>query len=1002
MKQKDSEKKRIESLDKSDGIYQILFENADDAIIIAEGSKIIDCNKAAFLMFGCSSKEDLSNRFPFPGLPFDEIQSTGKALQLISSANPEIIQKFNCEYLKSDGTSLDAEVTLNSFSFENHILQQFTIREVMLQNKYEQELIKAEIKYKNIFTNIQDVLYRIDLMGNIVEISPSVEKYTNYTLTEIIGKPIENFYFNPDERKQLIRQMEEKGEVLDYELLLKSKENEPVWASVNSHFIFDENGQITGIEGSIRDLSGRKQTEGKLKLSLSLLQATLDSTADGILVVDRSGKITSYNKQFKAMFDLSEKILDLGDDASTLQSVLNQMKDTEQFINKVQFLYNNPELESFDTIELNDGRVIERFSCAQRLDGKPIGRVWSFRDVTVREKIEQQLQLMAHTLNSINECISMTDIENCILFINEAFLKTYGYTKEELVRQNISIVRSPNNDEEEIGQILHLTKSTGWHGETINRRKDGSDFPISLSTSVVKNEKGEILGLVGVAVDISERKQVENELRESEKRFRLLIENQGEGTSIVDPNENFLFANPAAEVIFGVKQGELVNRNLREFIVTEHFEQILQESGKRAKNVKSTYEVDIVTPHGIRKNLLITATPQINDDGKFTGTFGVFRDITDRKQAEELLRQSEMKYRNLIETMPDGVYRSTPEGKFVEVNPAMVKILGYKSKEELMAIDIKTQLYIDPIDRENFILKHNAEKLDVYPMKKKDGSALWVEDHGWYITDKNGQTIFLEGIIRDVTERKMAEIQLQKYSEELQELNATKDKFFSIIAHDLKSPFNSITGLSEIIKDEAKHLDIETIEQYAGIIYSTSQNTYRLLENLLDWALVQQSRMPFRPCSVILKNIVGEVIELLNEMANRKMIAVINCIPENLIVVADEDMLKTILRNLISNALKFTSANGKVEIKAVIQPNEIEIAVKDSGTGIEKADILKIFKIGSNYSKRGTENEKGTGLGLALCKEFVEKHGGRIWVESEEGKGSLFTFTINRGELLNK
>ena len=178
------------------------------------------------------------------------------------------------------------------------------------------------------------------------------------------------------------------------------------------------------------------------------------------------------------------------------------------------------------------------------------------------------------------------------------------------------------------------------------------------------------------------------------------------------------------------------------------------------------------------------------------------------------------------------------------------------------------------------------------------------------------------------------QIQLQKYSEELQELNATKDKFFSIIAHDLKNPFSSIVGFSEILKDEAKHLDIETIEQYAEVLHSTAKNTYRLLENLLDWARVQQSGMPFRPGSIILKTIVSEVAELMVEKANSKSITIINHIPDNLIVRADEDMLKTILRNLVSNALKYTSANGTVEIKTVSLADGIEITVKDTGTGI--------------------------------------------------------------------
>ena len=366
-----------------------------------------------------------------------------------------------------------------------------------------------------------------------------------------------------------------------------------------------------------------------------------------------------------------------------------------------------------------------------------------------------------------------------------------------------------------------------------------------------------------------------------------------------------------------------------------------------------------------------------------------------QKKAEESLTISEKRYRDLIETMPDGVYRSTPEGKFKEVNQAMVKMLGYDSKEELMAIDIKTQLYFDPADRESIVLQEKLEEMGIFRMKKKDGTEVWVEDHGWYLTDETDKVIFHEGIARDITERKMNEIQIQKYSEELQEMNSTKDKFFSIIAHDLKSPFNSIMGLSGIIKNEAKNLDITTIEQYAEVIHSTSSQTYRLLENLLDWARIQQSQITFRPVSIVLNEVITEVFGLMIEKSTSKNIKLTNLVPDQLRVSADEDMLKTIIRNLVSNALKFTPTNGNIEIKAMEKPDEIEIAIKDTGIGIKKEDIDKLFKIGSNYSQQGTENESGTGLGLVLCKEFVEKHSGKIWVESEEGKGSTFKFTLH-------
>ena len=1006
MEQKDSSLNYIESLFTSKEISRIFFDDACDAIIFAEDLKVVDCNKRAYSMLGLKAKKEITGRFLYeysPDLQPDDSSSNPKAQHLFTGNPDETSHTFYLKFIRTDKTTIETEVTLNYISHEGRTFQKFTIHDVTDQKRREKELIEVESKYKKIFENVQDVFYRTDLNGIITEISPSIEKYSKYIHADVLGEPIDKFYHNPDDRIRLINEIKEKGEALDFEVLLKGKNGQLVWGSVNAHFLFDESGIVNGVEGTIRDLTDRKQAEEKSRLSLSMLQATLDSTTDGILVVNRSGKIISYNKQFRRIFNHIDEVLEAGDDTAAIESVLNQLKDPDQFVSKINYLYDNPLVESFDTIELKDGRILERFSCPQFLDGEPIGRVWNFRDVTVRIKAEQQLQLMAHTIKSINESISITDTNNRILFVNAAFLKTYGYEFDnELIGQDIEIVRSPKNDYEVVDQILAITAEKGWQGEIINRRKDGTDFPISLSTSIVQDESGKILGMVGVAVDITERKKVEEELQAKEAHISTLVQTIPDLIWLKDPNGVYLTCNVGFENFFGAPASEIIGKTDYDFVDCDLADFFRRNDLKAIEAGKPTSNEEWITyaTDGRKAMLETIKTPMYDTHGTLMGVLGIGRDITKRKLAEESLRQSEIKYRNLIETMPDGFYRSTPEGRFVDVNEAMVKMLGYESKEDLMAIDIPSQLYFKPEDRESLVLQINPEELDVYPLKKKDGSAVWIEDHGWYIKDDNGIILFHEGVSRNVTERKTTEMQLLKYSEELQELNATKDKFFSIIAHDLKTPFNSILGLSEILKDEAKYLDIATIEQYSGIIHSTSKNTFRLLENLLDWARIQQSQISFHPAPVILKKTVNDIVEMMVEKANSKMIAVINFVPSKLIVTADENMLKTVLRNLISNALKFTPVNGKIEIRAVLVGNTVEVSIEDTGTGMTKEDIGKIFKIGSSFSKRGTENEKGTGLGLMLCKEFVEKHGGKIWIESEVGKGSTFTFTIKQSEFL--
>jgi signal transduction histidine kinase/ligand-binding sensor domain-containing protein len=235
---------------------------------------------------------------------------------------------------------------------------------------------------------------------------------------------------------------------------------------------------------------------------------------------------------------------------------------------------------------------------------------------------------------------------------------------------------------------------------------------------------------------------------------------------------------------------------------------------------------------------------------------------------------------------------------------------------------------------------------------------------------------------------------VEEKTAELNELNISKDKFFSIIAHDLKTPFNTIIGFSDLMKDSIKLNDPATFYEYTEMINTSAVQTLRLLENLLEWANAQRGKLSYIPSIVNLNEIIKDEFALLEEMSLNKNIELRSFADDSLTIVGDKNMIRTILRNLISNALKFTHKNGHVQIKTITYNDCIEIAVSDDGMGITTETMAKLFRIDANLTTRGTENERGTGLGLFLCKEFVEKHGGKIWAESEEGKGSSFKFLI--------
>ncbi len=236
---------------------------------------------------------------------------------------------------------------------------------------------------------------------------------------------------------------------------------------------------------------------------------------------------------------------------------------------------------------------------------------------------------------------------------------------------------------------------------------------------------------------------------------------------------------------------------------------------------------------------------------------------------------------------------------------------------------------------------------------------------------------------------------LQEYTKQLKQLNSSKDKFFSIIAHDLKSPFNSMLGFAQILENDVEKLKTEQIKEISSEIYHTGKATFRLLENLLQWSMLEIGNLPWKPQKVNLADAVKEVLSLLSGVASQKNISLMVDIPPKDFVYADATMLKSVIQNLVNNALKFTPSGGKVTVTSMGDDEHFtRLIINDTGVGMTQSQIDQLFDMEYSTSREGTEGEKGTGLGLLLCREFVIKNGGTITVESLVGKGSQFSFTI--------
>lgn len=381
-------------------------------------------------------------------------------------------------------------------------------------------------------------------------------------------------------------------------------------------------------------------------------------------------------------------------------------------------------------------------------------------------------------------------------------------------------------------------------------------------------------------------------------------------------------------------------------------------------------------------------------------------DIAERKLSEETVKISEEKYRSLFENMSQGIFYQDSNGKVIDANKAALKMFGLTLDQFLGKDSFDPRWRV--IDED-----HNEIPPEIHPSMVALRTGKSVEnqtvgvfipetgDYNWLIIDaipqfKSGETSPFQvfATMQNITQRREAEELLKRREAELRELNAQKDRFLSIIAHDLKSPFNAIHGFSNLMVEQLQANDYEGLEQHAKIVQQSSERAMELLTNLMEWARSQTGRIEFNPEFFELNSVINEIIALMNDVALQKEITLKNLLLHNLPVYADKPMISTVIRNLVSNALKFTPDRGEVTISATIAQLEVVISVTDSGIGMPEERLSKLFRIDEGISTPGTRKERGTGLGLILCKEFIDKHKGKIWVESAVNSGSRFQFSL--------
>ena len=588
--------------------------------------------------------------------------------------------------------------------------------------------------------------------------------------------------------------------------------------------------------------------------------------------------------------------------------------------------------------------------------------------------------------------------EGIFLELNPAWEVTLGYTLDEVKGRNFTEFLHP----EDIGRTQDEVAKQLAGGETLNfvnryLHKDGSIRWLEWKAKATPDFRF----LYAVARDVTESKSIKDLLNEQEILLHAITKSVRDPIIMLDGEGNITFWNEAASATLGYSSEEVLGTNLHRTIVPERFMSahqnafpIFQKTGQGGAIGRT---VELFARHKDGREFPIELSLSAVKFNDVWCSIGIVHDITLRRKAESELR----KLSQAMNQSPVSIVITDLNGNIEYANPKAVDTTGYLP-EELIGRNPRMLKSGETPDSEYKLLwetiSEGRQWQGLFHNKRKNGELYWESSTISPIIDSHGEITSFIAIKEDITEKKKISDELLESESKLREANITKDKLFSIIAHDLRGPIGNFTPILDVLTSEEYDLSDQERTRLMTELKKASHRTLSLLENLLQWSRSQSEKFRLNPVSLNIAELIERSVELFSPAATRKSLKISATADHNLLAFADHDSIDLVIRNLLSNALKFTPSGGLISLTVRDIGTHIAVEIADNGVGIPKEIADSLFKTKTFRSTEGTNREKGSGLGLVLCKDFVEKNGGSIRVESVLNEGSRFTFTLPKDQ----